>query len=102
MPALATRPQMLGTSAGELPLHEYRLRLGGREWTALHTGAVPTPEDEARVIGERTNRLPYGVALWPSAIALAHEVGVRADAFHGRRVLELGAGSGLPGMVAAS
>ncbi|HTE21142.1 MAG TPA: methyltransferase domain-containing protein, partial [Armatimonadota bacterium] len=45
---------------------------------------------------------PYGVALWPSAIALAHELAARGDAFAGKRVLELGAGTGLPGMVAAS
>jgi predicted nicotinamide N-methyase len=49
-----------------------------------------------------TDRLPYGVALWPAAVALAHELGTRAVAFPGRRVLELGAGTGLPGIVAAS
>src|SRR4051794_15158574 len=97
-----TPAQVLDTSAGEFPLHEYRLRQGGREWTALHTGVVLTRVDESRVIGERVDRLPYGVALWPSAIALAHEVATRADAFRGRRVLELGAGTGLPGIVAAS
>ena len=30
----------LHTSAGEFPLHEYHLRLAGREWTVAHTGAV--------------------------------------------------------------
>ena len=40
--------------------------------------------------------------LWPSAIALAHEIGARADAFRDRSVVELGAGTGLPGIVAAS
>ncbi|HEX8200630.1 MAG TPA: methyltransferase domain-containing protein [Isosphaeraceae bacterium] len=94
--------RVLETSAGDFPLHEYRLRVGLREWSALHTGAVLTHEDEARLLGERENRLPYGVALWPSAIALAHEVAARADAFEGRTVLELGAGTGLPGIVAAS
>ena len=38
----ATPAQVLDTSAGEFPLHEYRLRQGGREWTVLHTGAVLT------------------------------------------------------------
>jgi predicted nicotinamide N-methyase len=46
--------------------------------------------------------VPYGVVLWPAAIALAHEVAARAEAFAGRRVLELGAGTGLPGIVAAT
>ena len=50
----------------------------------------------------KTNRLPYGVSVWPSAIALAHEIAARAEAFRGRSVLELGAGIGLPGIVAAS
>ncbi len=95
-------PRALHTPAGEVPLHESRLRAGAREWAILHTGAVLTHDDEARVIGEQRDRLPYGVALWPAAIALAHEVASRADAFRGRSVLELGAGTGLPGIVAAS
>jgi len=91
----------LRTPTGEVPLHDYRLRLGGREWGVLHTGAVLTEWDEQHVLSYR-DRVPYGVALWPSAIALAHDVVLRADAFRGRRVLELGAGTGLPGIVAAS
>lgn len=92
---------ILDTTGGEFRLEDYRLRSGGREWSAWHTGAVLTDEDEARVIGVKTNRLPYGVALWPSGIALAHEVAARVGEFRGRRVLELGAGLGLPGIVAA-
>lgn len=38
--------------------------------------------------------------LWPSAIALAHELAERD--LSGKRVLELGAGTGLPGAVAAA
>jgi predicted nicotinamide N-methyase len=38
--------------------------------------------------------------LWPAAIALAHELAQRPLA--GARVLELGAGTGLPGIVAAT
>lgn len=94
--------QLLSTSIGELPLHDYRLRLAGREWTVLHTAAILTPTDESRFFSEPKDRLPYGVALWPAAIALAHEVASRAEAFAGSKVLELGAGTGLPGIVAAS
>jgi predicted nicotinamide N-methyase len=92
----------LRTAAGEVPLHEYRLRLAGREWAVLHTGAVLSHADEQRFLTEQKDRLPYGVILWPAAIALAHDVASRAAAFRGSRVLELGAGTGLPGIVAAS
>jgi predicted nicotinamide N-methyase len=93
---------MLHTSAGDFPLHEYRLRQAGREWTILHTNAVLSYADESYFLRELRERLPYGVALWPAAIALAHDVAARANDFRGRRVLELGAGTGLPGIVAAS
>lgn len=93
---------VLETSEGDFPLREYRLRLGGREWSALHTDTVLSRADESRFLGERSDRVPYGVALWPSGIALAHEVAARAGEFRRRAVLELGAGTGLPGIVAAS
>lgn len=93
---------MLHTSTGDFPLHDYRLRAAGREWTILYTGAVLTSDDEALFLREQRDRVPYGVVLWPAAIALAHEVASRAESFNGTRVLELGAGTGLPGIVAAS
>jgi predicted nicotinamide N-methyase len=40
--------------------------------------------------------------LWPSSVALAHDVLARADTLAGKRVLELGAGTGMPGIVAAA
>lgn len=92
----------LRTSIGDFALQEYRLQAGGRAWSVLHTDAVLTLDDEARFLGEQAARLPYGVVLWPAAVALAHDVSVRAGALRGRRVLELGAGTGLPGIVAAS
>ena len=96
------RPTSLHTSIGELPLHEYHVRLAEREWTVLHTGAILSHADEQRFLSEQRDRVPYGVVLWPAAIALAHDVAARTDAFTGRRVLELGAGTGLPGIVAAT
>ncbi|MBO0699038.1 MAG: 50S ribosomal protein L11 methyltransferase [Zavarzinella sp.] len=90
------------TAAGDFPLRECRLAVGGREWTVLSTGAVVTVADETRYFAELAGRLPYGVVLWPAAIALAHEIATRPAEFRGRSVLELGAGTGLPGIVAAS
>jgi methyltransferase-like protein 23 len=98
----ADEPRELRTDTGVFPLHEFRMHLAGRQWSVLHTGAVVTHADEADYFHEVVDRLPYGVALWPSAIALAHELAARADAFRGTDVLELGAGTGLPGMVAAA
>jgi predicted nicotinamide N-methyase len=94
--------RVLRTSAGDFPLHEYRLRAAEREWTLLHVAATLTREDESHFLRELADRLPYGLALWPAAVALAHEVASRGDDFRGARVLELGAGTGLPGIVAAS
>lgn len=88
-------------SAGQtarVPLQEYHATLAGRDWTILHVGLMLTAPDENTYFG---NSLPYGVALWPAAIALAHELADRADDLRGKTVLELGAGTGLPGLVAA-
>jgi len=92
--------QVLSTTVGDLSLEEYHLRLEGHEWTILHTGAILSREDEQRFLSGEL-RLPYGIVLWPAAIALAHDVASRSS-MKGKRVLELGAGTGLPGIVAAS
>ena len=92
---------VLQTTAGDLPLEEVQLAVGGRTWTVLHTGAVISRDEELAFLrGENTVPRPYGIVLWPAAIALAHEVASRGLA--GKRILELGAGTGLPGIVAAS
>ena len=93
---------LLRTTAGDFPLQEYRLRLAGREWSVEHVGAVISYADESHLFAELFKTLPYGVALWPAAIALAHDVASRAGALGGARVLELGSGTGLPGVVAAT
>jgi methyltransferase-like protein 23 len=94
------KPQILSTTVGDLPLQEYCLSLGGQAWTILHTGAILSQEDEERFLRGDQPRLPYGIALWPAAIALAHEIAARL--VQGVRLLELGAGTGLPGIVAAT
>ena len=90
------RPAAIQTDSGDVPLQEYRLGLAGRTWSILHTHAMLTYDDELHFFRELRERLPYGVALWPAAIALAHEIMERKAEFAGRRVLELGAGTGLP------
>ena len=48
---------------------------------------------------EREEFLPYWAELWSSAVALAHDVSMRA--LRGKRTLELGCGLGLPSIAAA-
>lgn len=96
-----TTPEMLSTTAGDLPLEEVQLAVSGCTWSILHTGAVISREQEqAYLAGEASKSRPYGIVVWPSAIALAHELATRD--VRGKRILELGAGTGLPGIVAAS
>ncbi|HEY4058734.1 MAG TPA: methyltransferase domain-containing protein [Kofleriaceae bacterium] len=94
-------PEVLSTSIGDLPLEEVQLSVGDREWSILHNGALITAEQEVEfLVGDKQAKRPYGIVLWPSAIALAHELATRD--LRGKRVLELGAGTGLPGIIAAS
>jgi predicted nicotinamide N-methyase len=95
------QPDVLQTSAGDFPLEEAELGIDGRTWTIRHIGAVIDAEQEVEFLrSSHATKRPYGAVLWPAAIALAHEVASRTLA--GKRVLELGAGTGFPGIVAAS
>ncbi len=93
--------QLLHTSVGDFPLDEYRFRLDEKELTILHVAAMLTHTDESHFLLELANPLPYGIALWSATIALAHDIAFRAEAFRGKRILELGAGTGLPGILCA-
>jgi predicted nicotinamide N-methyase len=68
--------------------------------TALH---VLRPRDADALLDEHAfdheEYLPYWAELWPSGVALARRVAVRA--LRGARVLELGCGLGLPSLAAA-
>jgi predicted nicotinamide N-methyase len=102
MNAPDTESESLQDPAGESSLQECLLEVGGREWVLLHGGILLTHADEAQFINDQKDDTAFGVALWPAAIALAHAVNVRAEAIRGARVLELGAGTGLPGLTAAA
>ena len=98
-------PSTLHTTAGDYPLAECRIAVGSREWVIAYTAAIVSKTDESRFLAGRAKEadaMPYGVALWPAALALAHEIAIRPLEFEGKRVLELGAGTGLPGIVASS
>ncbi|MCC7231996.1 MAG: methyltransferase [Bacteroidia bacterium] len=49
----------------------------------------------------KDERIPYWADLWPSAIILAEHLATIRDNLRGKRVLEIGCGLGLPGLIAA-
>ncbi len=80
-------------------LEDTILEIGGRVWTVR-----AVPDADALLANVQTDAdlaaFPYGLLLWPSAVALAQWLTDRPEVVQGRRVLELGCGPGLPGMVA--
>lgn len=102
MTTTPARSTTIDTPAGELPLRECRLAAAGKEWIVQHVGVILTHADESQFLRELKDQLPYGLALWPAAIALAYEIAARAASFQTTTLLELGAGAGLPGIAAAS
>jgi predicted nicotinamide N-methyase len=97
----AGEEKILHTSIGDFSLNEYCLNESGREWRVLHVGAVISRDEEAEYLLSPIEHLPYGVTLWAASICLAHDLAGR-DGLNSKSVLELGAGTGLPGIVAAS
>jgi predicted nicotinamide N-methyase len=78
-------------------LVEETVRLAGRELTVLRPASADALIDEAAF--DEDEFLPYWAELWPSGILLARAVGELE--LQGARVLELGAGLGLPSLAAA-
>jgi predicted nicotinamide N-methyase len=83
-------------------LQEYRLRVREREWRVLHVRTLIGFVEEQLFLQKTRDKFPYGLALWPAGIALAHDIAGRPQQMLGARVLELGAGTGLPGIVAST
>ncbi|MDE3024182.1 MAG: 50S ribosomal protein L11 methyltransferase [Acidobacteriota bacterium] len=78
-------------------LIEERIELSGRGLTLLRPPSADELIDEDAFDADEF--LPYWAELWPSGLALARFVAGRD--LGGRRVLELGAGLGLPSLAAA-
>ena len=53
-------------------------------------------------VDKADERIPYWTEIWPSALALSVFILNNKDRVKGKTVLELGAGMGLPSLVAAS
>jgi predicted nicotinamide N-methyase len=78
-------------------LIEETIELAGRELTLLRPPSADELIDE-EAFGE-DEFMPYWAELWPSGVALARVVATLD--LRGQRVLELGAGLGLPSLAAA-
>jgi len=76
---------------------EETFEVAGRTLTLLRPPSAEELIDEAAFADEEF--LPYWAELWPSGVALADHVAARD--LRGTRVLELGAGLGLPSLAAA-
>ena len=92
---------MTSVATPQATLTEFRLTMGGLERVIRCRRVLLSMLDEQRYLGDDESR-QYGLVLWPSSIALALEIAERATQFRGARVIELGAGVGLPGIIAAS
>ncbi|MES2459668.1 MAG: methyltransferase domain-containing protein [Armatimonadota bacterium] len=87
--------------ADRYPLTEVPVPVGGRVWSI-----TAVQDQDALVESVRTEEdlatFPFGLMLWAAAIGLAERLTEEPSLVAGKRVLELGAGVGLPGLVAAT
>lgn len=84
--------------ARKVPLVTVAVPIGERLWKITCVQSQDALLDAA----EAFTHFPYGFLLWESAVGLARLLSARPELIFGKRVLELGAGAGLPGIVARS
>jgi predicted nicotinamide N-methyase len=72
--------------------------IGGRLWRIW----CVEDQDYLLSFARGLDHLPYGLLLWESSVALSQRLAEEPSLVEGKRVLELGAGTGLPGLVARS
>jgi predicted nicotinamide N-methyase len=82
----------------KFPLVTAEIRIGDRLWKVTAVQNQDALLDGA----DELEHFPYGFLLWESAIGLARHLAAHPGLVQGKRVLELGAGVGLPGLVARS
>ncbi|HZT42242.1 MAG TPA: methyltransferase domain-containing protein [Chthonomonadaceae bacterium] len=82
--------------ARKVPLVTVAVPIGERDWKVTCVQSQDALLDAA----ESFAHFPYGFLLWESAVGLARLLTARPELVAGKRVLELGAGAGLPGIVA--
>lgn len=90
--------QALDEITARFPLETLQIPINNRLWQ------ITCVTDQGALL-EGVNdveHVPYGFLLWESAVALAELITRQGDMLRGKRVLELGAGVGLAGLVARS
>ncbi|CAK0826740.1 unnamed protein product [Prorocentrum cordatum] len=84
----------------------YAAPLRGEPFISFERPPLPTPlvirQDESAKDRLGTSEDATGGLVWPSAHALSAHLCARPELVRGRRVVELGAGTGLVGLVAAA
>ena len=91
LPPLPAHPDL-----GKLPLDRLNVQVAGELWP------MDVVRDEKAQLGVTADRelYPFGLMIWESAVVLGDVLAERGPALAGKRVLELGCGVGLPGLVA--
>ena len=80
------------------PLVTASVLVGSRAWEIT----CARDQDALLDFAEELEHFPYGFLLWDAAVGLSRRLTEHPDLVANRRVLELGAGVGLPGIVARS
>lgn len=83
------------------PLEDERWTIGGKTWIVTAVQNQDALLKSVQTDADLEN-FPYGLMLWASAIGLAEWLTENPKAVAGKQVLEIGAGIGLVGLVAAS
>jgi predicted nicotinamide N-methyase len=87
--------------AREWPLTDLTVTVGGRDWFLTMARDEDALLERVQTDAE-LERFPYGLLMWASAVGLAERLAEEPGLVAGKRVLEIGAGVGLPGLVAQS
>jgi len=90
-PPLPAHPDM-----AKLPLDRMIFPVDGVDWQ------MDVVRDEKAQMGITPDRdeYPFGLMIWESALVLGQELAARGRGLAGQRILELGCGVGLPGLIA--
>lgn len=91
-----TLAQALATVRAQTPLHTLPIVIGQRTWQIT----AATDPSALSGVTEHLEHFPHGLLLWEAAIGLARWLPNLRSQLQGKRVLELGAGVGLPGLIA--